>query len=938
MAGLNSNGQNFWMLSQLNDWLPAWRAATAYLTGQGLVDPNGNVQIVQAPGGVSGAAQPVWNTVSAAAAGAETPGAGATGDGTITWVNQGADTSQIGLFYCNSGQRLQLRSMRTNAPPKEDFAAATTLVQTAPMTFDTYGNYARWDAPAAMVVAGGSAPSDAPPPGEVPIYWPAQPNVTDLAMGYDGILYIAVGGALVLVDRRDRWPNFTLEVPGFYFWRLAALPEGGVLALDRNTPQLGVVTGQPLQTGPVDTPDPGVMRPCQANPNPPQLAARYALPAGEQFVALAPMDATQQPMPFALMSWASNSANNQAAYVRLFNGLTPASPRLTLGGVNLPYAIAWLGAQKLGVLATNLSEALVYDLSNVSLNVANTAESLVPTGDTYVLPANTTATPNAGPIVHGFQLPPNYMHPALAANPGATPSPMMLPLIPLSLNSVAATGATNPVAPAVIDSGTQQNVWHRLFFEAVVPPRTGAIVWLSAADSLAELYDANNIWYPHSLGDANVASLANVLPAEVPRAVWQSVPSEIPFGPTLLGSDPADAPVEGLQGLFMVLVQRTCKAVRALSGRFLGVRIQLNGNGRITPEIAGMRIYGPRFSYVQNYLPQLYREDKFGPAADKDGPSTRRDFFERFVNLFEAQLTRIEDRIANAYLLTRAESTPDQALPWLGGWIGINPDDDYPPDRSRARIQATPRLYRSRGTAQGITAALDVATGGMCRRGAIIVIEDYRLRHIFATILGADLSIKSDPLLPGYWAGSNSIVGDTLFLGDPSIQAELQALYETDLNIAGSPQAVQRFYDQLALRMTVFIHNQVENVNLNLVQRIVDAEKPAHVQAFVRVAQAGFMIGLASLLGVNTYLAPEPQRKTATIDVSDVGRYDVVMNAPSLDPRMENASKYEDYPKPIARINVPAAIPPGRVIVLDGSASTAPTGSTITSYQWTLLP
>jgi hypothetical protein len=110
------------------------------------------------------------------------------------------------------------------------------------------------------------------------------------------------------------------------------------------------------------------------------------------------------------------------------------------------------------------------------------------------------------------------------------------------------------------------------------------------------------------------------------------------------------------------------------------------------------------------------------------------------------------------------------------------------------------------------------------------------------------------------------------------------------------------------------------------------------VQAFVRVAQAGFMIGLASLLGVNTYLAPEPPRKTATLDVSDVGRYDVVMNAPSLDPRMENASTYEDYPKPIARINVPAAIPPGRVIVLDGSASTAPAGAAIVSYQWTLLP
>jgi phage tail-like protein len=385
----------------------------------------------------------------------------------------------------------------------------------------------------------------------------------------------------------------------------------------------------------------------------------------------------------------------------------------------------------------------------------------------------------------------------------------------------------------------------------------------------------------------------------------------------------------------MVLIQRANVAVRSLSGRFLGVRIELNGDGRNTPEIAGLRVYGPRFSYVQNYLPQIYREEKFGPQADAVGPSTRRDFFERFLNIFEAQFTRIEDRIANSYLLTRSDSTPTGSLPWLGSWLGIQ-SDHYPPDRSRARLKATPQLYRERGTAKGIAAALDVATGGMCRRGAIIVIEDFRLRHIFATILGADLSDSDDPLLPGYSGSSNSFVGDTLFLGDPRIQSELQALYASDLNLAGGAAAAQSFYDQLAMRMTVFIHNQVENVNLSLVQRIVDAEKPAHVQAFVRVASAPFMIGLASLVGVNTYLGPTQASQTATLDVSSVGRYDVVTHLPSLDPRMENGRVYEEYAQPIARINVPIAVLPGTPIVLDGSASTAPSGSNIASYQWTL--
>ena len=128
-------------------------------------------------------------------------------------------------------------------------------------------------------------------------------------------------------------------------------------------------------------------------------------------------------------------------------------------------------------------------------------------------------------------------------------------------------------------------------------------------------------------------------------------PTELAYAPTLLDEDP----VEDIQGLFMVLVQRANKVVRNLTGRYLGVRIVLNGDGLNTPEIAGLRAYGSRFSYVQKYLPAVYHEAKFPPDADVDGASTRRDFFERFVDLFEAQFTRIEDRIANAYLLMRSE-------------------------------------------------------------------------------------------------------------------------------------------------------------------------------------------------------------------------------------------------------------------------------------------
>ena len=241
--------------------------------------------------------------------------------------------------------------------------------------------------------------------------------------------------------------------------------------------------------------------------------------------------------------------------------------------------------------------------------------------------------------------------------------------------------------------------------------------------------------------------------------------------------------------------------------------------------------------------------------------------------------------MANSYLLTRAETTPDAALDWLGGWVGLNATG-YPPDRRRARLLASAKLHRERGTVKGVTKALDIATNGLSKRGAVIVVEDFRLRHIFATILGADLAIQNDPLLPGYSGNSNSIVGNTLFLGDPRDQAEVLALFDSS-NLNQDPAGEQQVYDSLANRMTVFIHNQVEMVDVNLVRKIVHYEKPAHVAASIRIAKQPFMVGLAALLGVDSYLAPDPPRDPVVVGTSQIGRYNMVIQDPSLDPRLE---------------------------------------------------
>ena len=158
---------------------------------------------------------------------------------------------------------------------------------------------------------------------------------------------------------------------------------------------------------------------------------------------------------------------------------------------------------------------------------------------------------DAGPLVHGFAQPPYYA--SVEAGPSAT-----FPLLPLSLNSFAAAGQTDPSSPAIFDSGSPQTIWHRLFLEAIVPPRCGVLVWLAATDTASDLMSMSTRWYPHVAGDADVSSIPDDVLSDVPRATWQSVTPEVAFAPALLEA----SPVANRQGLFMVLLQRAGKAVR----------------------------------------------------------------------------------------------------------------------------------------------------------------------------------------------------------------------------------------------------------------------------------------------------------------------------------------------------------------------------------------
>lgn len=823
--------------------------------------------------------------------------------------------------YDPARRRLRLRSTRGRLlPPAVNDAVAEAEARIAldvvPCARDAFGAFAYWNATLGVVAVRSSLP------GEVVAFDPPGTIVpTDLAVGHDGVLYIALEGSVVMHDLRGRWDDEVVQLAGFTAWRLAPDPHGGAYVLDRTAQRLAHLHGMPFPRRPYAPYDACTVRPCEENPEPARLEL---LERAEWLGEAVALDCAPDGR-LAVLVW--RAGEDARVYLQQSDGTL--GPGVRLRGIHFPYTVAWTGAHALATRITRLPvEALVFDAADVldaDARVAN--RGLHPVGDVHPMRAAAE-----GRFVHTLDAPAHYP----AAHGSA-------PLLPLSAPAYPERGSAK--GRRSFDSRSTSTVWHRIYLEAVIPPGCGVRVCLAATDEPVKPSDPDE-WHEHLFGD--VAPRNGRI---VPKGAWVPFASEIPFSNGFLNCER----VPQRTGLFSALVQRSNRRVRTLQGRHLWVVVELFGNGRATPEIAALRVYASRFSYAQRYLPELYRERLFGRERDdvlRDDVwpvTTRADFLDRFLANTEGVLTVLEDRIASAFVLTDPRTTPSASLEWLASWIGAVLDPALPAARQRQLLRAAPYLYRRRGTVAGLRAALDLVTGGDVHAdgriggggvsgGEIVVVENWRLRRTFATILGADLADEDDPLLGGLAVSGNSYVGDTLFLGEEQ-QKEFLALFSEDLPLdRAEERAVAAFFEALAYRVTILVHADVEPQDLGLIRRIAVQEAPAHVETRVVPAPAPLLVGIASLVAVDTYLrAPVPHQHVRT-DRSHVGRGDLVLGASTLDPRLGSspATRLMSV-RPTAVLEGPASVREDESFELDGSRSRAAPGRSLTDFHWTLL-
>ncbi len=807
-----------------------------------------------------------------------------------------------GLEYDDSRLSLRLAHQRREARFADNFTLAEERLLIAPQTLDVYGNRARVDASSNRIIA---SSHDS---GETILFDPEDGSVeiSDIVMGFDDVLYIAIEGRIIMHDRRERWLEQNIEVPtvsGFIPWRMTADPQGGVWVLDRDNKKIARLSGMPLHKLSHRSTIPSHPRHCEENLNPPRLLVLDKLfwPDSEQPVAIA----CNQLSEVAILCW----VDDKDACLRMISTELELTGAMQLAGSVHPYSMQWLNHNRIAVLIAGIDqEAPVF-------RVDKQQDTNWPVGDLYPLKADFAH----GPFLHSLDQLPHY--PTVSGSRG---------LHRLSFPFYVRDGqATNNSVRAPLDSGEVNRVWHRLYLEAVIPKGCGIKVWLAATDKVTAFNDIlSEHWYEHRFGKL----FQQPTRTDIPVAVWESIPSELPHHSGLLPC----AINKDKGGLFSVLIQRSSRRVRSLKGRYLHVHVELSGQGRDTPEIFALRAYSTRFSYIDEYLPQLYRESTFEPEADEPGTATQADFYTRFVSNFEGVLTNIEDRIAQAHLLTDPATVPAKSLSWLGSWIGHEVNQSLPETVQRQFLQAAPDLYRWHGSLRGLKLALEIATQGAVSGGEIVVLEDFRLRRTFASIIGADLTEEDDPLTIGVGINGNSFVGDSLFVGDEN-NKEFLALFSADLTVDTSAQnAIDQLFERLAHRITILVHEEIEPQDLGLIRRIAALETPAHVEHRMLSASNRFLVGMAALVGVDTYLADKIPPRSARIGSTTLGKYDFIKGPGALDSRLQGfgaGTPVTEDLKPLA-FAADTASEFGEEITLDGSDSRAFGGRSLTKYNW----
>ncbi|MGI0484840.1 phage tail protein [Pantanalinema rosaneae CENA516] len=152
-------------------------------------------------------------------------------------------------------------------------------------------------------------------------------------------------------------------------------------------------------------------------------------------------------------------------------------------------------------------------------------------------------------------------------------------------------------------------------------------------------------------------------------------------------------------------------------------------------------------SSLLNYLPAIYQTEDPG------------NFLGKFLLVFEDVLLGrqdtsppgLEQTIASIFTLLDPESTREEFLPWLAGWVALTLRSDWDIDRKRRLIANVIPLYRHRGTADNLKTLLTIYTGGLSPDIQEPEDEPFQIRPIDENPLQLGVSTRIGGSIPYYF-------------------------------------------------------------------------------------------------------------------------------------------------------------------------------------------
>jgi phage tail-like protein len=328
--------------------------------------------------------------------------------------------------------------------------------------------------------------------------------------------------------------------------------------------------------------------------------------------------------------------------------------------------------------------------------------------------------------------------------------------------------------------------------------------------------------------------------------------------------------------------------VRSGGGRYLWLKLELHGNGRVTPRIDSVEIEFPRIS-LRRYLPAVFGEE---PVSA--------DFTDRFLGLFDTTLRSIEtklDQEARYFdpLSTPAERDPKTGvdfLSWLASWIGLTLDRQWPEAKRRKFLKQAGRLYDLRGTREGLWRELilflEMETNDCCRS------DQPRDRcqpapTNCAPVAPPDCAWQPPPLILEHFKLRRWLFLGAGKLGDQAVLWGKRIVNRSQLDDGAQVGRTQLLTTQDPLRdpfhvyahkFTVFVPASYRNSDAHrkALENLLRNARPASTEVHIEYVEPRFRIGFQSMIGFDSVVARYPAG--VTLGETPLGRASVLTTPP----------------------------------------------------------